>query len=1220
MEEAGVPQDLIDMHMDLCRNLCRYLKIGGTYGAIVQQANGTPQGISMSLIIANLYVTTLFRYLEDKFPGIALGAFVDDRNLRHEDVEVLKGAIDAVSMFDEAAGHRTNILKSILFTTDPETRRKLREEKKEKESAGEQAPAVELDGVMVGHTITTRRSQRATTSKVSDRVETFTARAARVASSRQAYDKKVRLMSTAVIPTIATSCSWELPTKRGAASMQSAAVTAVWGHTRKQRCTEAVLSVVHDPIKLDPVAAMVFKRLADARRLMKRKCECENMAIHTNCIAGDSDQNLPILGPVRGLRHAARYLGGILSIHDGALAILFGDGTVPISLTKGDDRCWKAQVRDALRRTTANSLRDRAGGTAEGEREDEEEMGRRARKRKDMEGIVDGIDHYATGSLLSNRGPRLTSLLRGEDEAHDGVNFKNDPLWKQRLMAVITGANRSHERLHKANLVDRPDCPLCGHAKCTIEHVHWDCPHFRDERQRYLDAFEKYKRKWAEKPERVQAIDEVMKKPCFRNCGIVPEDPWFHRDRRGQYIRGCFEVTHQVHRDLLTENQRGGEVWENQRVLAFTDGAAMNPRDARRSRAGWAVYYGPDHQWNEKQPLHGDFQCSYRAELAAVTHVIATAQIPTAIVSDCQAVVDAVAEIIDGGSGTDLDCDADLWNIIRARVREAPDGFFDIAWIPSHLTDEQIERAEESGGYTRAHFEANRAADEMAKQAASMHTIDEAKWAQADDREVLANLAQRMYVKMWSMYRDACGEGDAHEEEDAEQDDDEVGEHDFERNDLMDLPEDANMHTIANALQEQGSNYAWEVKEEECRHTIHIPDTPVEINWGERSTTNIPGRGKVNTSADFPTYVGEAVRWWASRLRWTSAYEGAGDERNAGDVCVTFAECVVDFETSTGLELKNAADQLIGWGEKAARLRNIWKKIASVHTVMDGGDVSTFGDAYKPRNDVPSLVPLGAPRLPGVLRKPRWVMSTTPKIVAANVWRALGSSTDRRTMNGRTFMRGWSISHSGFVLEHPWRSEQEKEYNELIDKRVTREQSRLAVLTDDQWQALAEPRREQASKRRRNIREELNRARRAMQGDGTPSTPEPQREGERIQRGLGSSRDHAGASHDARSDASARNDGQPLQPSAAALRLAALRQRVRLRLEHSQDAVEHSTTFSQAVAQAPAVDYCAECQIQHTFGLYRVPKRSSWRRHGPGTSLCRSCFEAAEFSRYQTGS
>jgi hypothetical protein len=48
----------------MMENLNRYLRVGGHFDAVFSRTNGIPQGCSLSLLIANLYVTTLFNMLE----------------------------------------------------------------------------------------------------------------------------------------------------------------------------------------------------------------------------------------------------------------------------------------------------------------------------------------------------------------------------------------------------------------------------------------------------------------------------------------------------------------------------------------------------------------------------------------------------------------------------------------------------------------------------------------------------------------------------------------------------------------------------------------------------------------------------------------------------------------------------------------------------------------------------------------------------------------------------------------------------------------------------------------------------------------------------------------------------------------------------------------------------------------------------------------------------
>ena len=108
MEEAGSPKDLAEQLSALLQNFTRYIKVGGHYDCIFSKTNGIPQGCSLSLIIANLYVTTLFRMLEDKHEGIKMGAVIDDRNIRHENHEVILKAIDDTIEYDALAGHVPN--------------------------------------------------------------------------------------------------------------------------------------------------------------------------------------------------------------------------------------------------------------------------------------------------------------------------------------------------------------------------------------------------------------------------------------------------------------------------------------------------------------------------------------------------------------------------------------------------------------------------------------------------------------------------------------------------------------------------------------------------------------------------------------------------------------------------------------------------------------------------------------------------------------------------------------------------------------------------------------------------------------------------------------------------------------------------------------------------------------------------------------------------------
>ena len=84
------------------------------------------------------------------------------------------------------------------------------------------------------------------------------------------------------------------------------------------------------------------------------------------------------------------------------------------------------------------------------------------------------------------------------------------------------------------------------------------------------------------------------------------------------------------------------------------------------ARAGWAVWYAEDSQFNTHGGLTGPLHISYRGELRAILHAFQTAGIPTWTKSDCKAEVDLVSVIL---RQEDIDTaeltDGDLWQKLQ---------------------------------------------------------------------------------------------------------------------------------------------------------------------------------------------------------------------------------------------------------------------------------------------------------------------------------------------------------------------------------------------------------------------------------------------------------------------------------------------------------------------------------------------------------------------------
>ena len=83
----------------------------------------------------------------------------------------------------------------------------------------------------------------------------------------------------------------------------------------------------------------------------------------------------------------------------------------------------------------------------------------------------------------------------------------------------------------------------------------------------------------------------------------------------------------------------------------------------------------------------------------------------------------------------------------------------------------------------------------------------------------------------------------------------------------------------------------------------------------------------------------------------------------------------------------------------------------------------------EPKTGRPSLTPLGAPRQPGLGRRPKWVASSTPRVAAANVWRRIHdygmSLHNKEPAQNYSLFVDHRINRSGFRETIQWTSRDE---------------------------------------------------------------------------------------------------------------------------------------------------------------------------------------------------
>ncbi len=507
-------------------NLTRYIKVAGTFGAVIEQNNGAGQGCSMSILAANLYVATLLNYLKANFLAAEVAAFLDDRNVVTRGVNDLLEILAAIKDFDDTAGHMTNVDKTAVFATAAKEREQLRRSR----IHGQQL-TVTLEEVMVGHCITTRRARR--TTFLSGRMEKAAARAEKAATVGATRRQRVRLVQQAVVPMAVSGTLWDLPSGKSLDGLRTSTLNTIWGKHRKQRWREIVMAILHDPVKTDPLAAMVFRRFDDARQLMRKSRDWYFFARHLYEMTREDVQHGQVFqkgrsSMIKGLHQAAALIGGTLELTDRGFEVTFSGTQPPLLINSGSDASWRARLKSSITNAITRQLNAR---TVDPHRDLE---GERRGKRKDLFGVGPAIDTYATMANLSGRAAAVIERCkRIWDDAgapNDLSKYRDDEIDKQRLQAVMAGSLRAPDRLHKAGLAPSARCPFCGQEDADLQHMMWTCTAWAATRAPFIDLIRRYCDDIASKmngPQRVEEIKRLIALPCLYNCGIVPGAEYF---------------------------------------------------------------------------------------------------------------------------------------------------------------------------------------------------------------------------------------------------------------------------------------------------------------------------------------------------------------------------------------------------------------------------------------------------------------------------------------------------------------------------------------------------------------------------------------------------------------------------------------------------------------------------------------------------------------------
>ena len=367
--------------------------------------------------------------------------------------------------------------------------------------------------------------------------------------------------------------------------------------------------------------------------------------------------------------------------------------------------------------------------------------------RKDLVGISALVDCHATLGLLNARRPRA-----------DGGGSVLSPDDKRILQRIISGSIRSPDRLHAAGLVATDCCKHCQ-ARGTTEHLFWDCSHYARVRDVFLRQIQDYiaqVRRHSKK--RAAAIEEILRVPAFRHCGICNLNPriYDHANKLSEEVDPIFEdcrrlnVSSYVH-DVAVRDD------------IYTDGSATGTELRITARAGWGLFSSTDPPLTTYGRLFGPIQTSSRAELRAIVEALYRAGRPACIYSDCKYVVDACHALARDGLVSEDWPDQDLWALVSEFLRLRPHDAFIFKWVPSHMNDDADKRRKfqpliDQGVITERDVHGNQQADLLAGQGSDMRRLSaEHAWTLHDNRTV-AKLVQSMQLQIWKQFQ---GDDDA---------------------------------------------------------------------------------------------------------------------------------------------------------------------------------------------------------------------------------------------------------------------------------------------------------------------------------------------------------------------------------------------------------------------------------------------------------------------------
>ena len=622
-EHQGLDARVLKPLRGMYASLHRRFVMAGHVGEHFSSTNGIIQGCPISVLLLNLLMNVWSRASMAASSSVVPQVFADDAGVISTTAAGIASVLHLTGSFAKVTQQKLNVGKSKAWCTAESSQQQL-----SNLSIGDESLEVVKSSRVLGVQISVRRNCKNIVAR--ERLQKGIEIAKRIRWAPLPLHARANLIACMVGPVALYAFAAGGFPRSLVNSLQVAVTSALWGHKRRARCKEIVLTLFAKGHLVDPVQIAGYQCLLQMRRLMQNDPASFEQVVQLWQLynAGQAKR----LGPVAVLCEQLQTMGWLWK----EPAVFERPGRPDIHLAQGPDSWWTHEVRQGMRQAAWRLAEQR---------------------RPDMWGIgsLAGIDREATLAVLNGS--------------------KNDAGEKNLLRELLCGCLWTQKRQHDHGSADSSNCRFCDHDVEDEGHILWQCPRWEHIRLRMPVLMPSVRAEWP---------------PCTRACGLFVEDEALMQwcdlgpSNDPQHLANVSLPDH-VGEHCASEQHDDG------RLVVWTDGACVYNQDNRFRRAGCGVFFSKGNARNLAFTLPGREQTNNRAELTAALAAVRSHAGPVEVRSDSQYVVSQAAQLL-RGEKVHPKANVDLWKEMEQEIgaRQSSDLVF--TWVKAHTTLRDVEK------------------------------------------------------------------------------------------------------------------------------------------------------------------------------------------------------------------------------------------------------------------------------------------------------------------------------------------------------------------------------------------------------------------------------------------------------------------------------------------------------------------------------------------------